>query len=206
MSRISASPSNCACDPQGARRALRRTANKPADLRRSEISLAYLRRCVSMVRHFGYELRPCVERWLEAGRHPFRAKRDWQAEFSTAMVSRCSACEKANLRSEFLYVSNSELRAPNSVSVEHLMELQHRMVRRRTHKPCLICRPSETEAGTALRRIRELQQDLSWRAHTGAPWVVGGCEYLAGTPEQLAEWSGNLRAAGLPGVYLNFFD
>ena len=87
--------------------------------------------------------------------------------------------------------------------------------------PHVICRPTVAEArewrDEILARVDDAALDsfygsfaggdqASWNAHGRLDWAVGGNIHLVGTPEMIVDWFARLRAAGVDGVQVNFYD
>ncbi len=87
--------------------------------------------------------------------------------------------------------------------------------------PHVICRPTEKEAKAWRDRILEERDEealehffggfaggdqSSWIAHGAHDWAVGGNIHIVGSPEMVVDWMLRLKAAGVDGVQVNFFD
>jgi dimethylsulfone monooxygenase len=87
--------------------------------------------------------------------------------------------------------------------------------------PHVICRPTEAEAQARFEEImagadREAIDTFhasigggdhsSWKGHGKDRFAVGGNLHVVGTPAQVTEWFVRLKAAGIDGVQVNFFD
>jgi hypothetical protein len=162
---------------------------------RGDARSAYLERCLFMAHSMGYDLGASIWRWLTtSGSFRDFGNSEWRTRLLSMIVQ---SPNDVGTRSEFLFILSSSGAMGNRHS--------NRVVPRIPH-PRLICRATAEEARAVHRGIRETRDAASWREQSCAPWIVDGCEYLVGTPEQLAEWCGNLRAAGWDGIELNFFD
>ena len=87
--------------------------------------------------------------------------------------------------------------------------------------PHVICRPSVGEArewrDELLARVDDVALDsfyasfaggdqASWNAHGRLDWAVGGNIHLVGSPDMIVDWFTRLKAAGVDGVQVNFYD
>ena len=87
--------------------------------------------------------------------------------------------------------------------------------------PHVICRPTLAEArewrNEILARVDDAALDsfygsfaggdqASWNAHGRLDWAVGGNIHLVGTPDMIVDWFARLRAAGVDGAQINFYD
>ena len=87
--------------------------------------------------------------------------------------------------------------------------------------PHVICRPTLAEARAwrdeILARVDDRALDsfygsfaggdqASWNAHGRLDWAVGGNIHLVGTPDMIVDWFARLRAAGVDGAQVNFYD
>ena len=87
--------------------------------------------------------------------------------------------------------------------------------------PHVICRPTLAEArewrDEILARVDAAALDsfyrsfaggdqATWNAHGRLDWAVGGNIHLVGTPEMIVDWFVRLRAAGVDGVQIYFYD
>lgn len=87
--------------------------------------------------------------------------------------------------------------------------------------PHVICRPTDTEAWEWRDQIlaeRDAEavgnfvadfmggNQASWKGHSAENWAIGGNVHLVGSPERIVDWMIRLKAAGVDGVQINFFD
>ena len=87
--------------------------------------------------------------------------------------------------------------------------------------PHVICRPTVAEArewrDEILARVDDAALDsfyssfaggdqASWNAHGRLDWAVGGNIHLVGSPDRIVDWFVRLKAAGVDGVQVNFYD
>jgi FMNH2-dependent dimethyl sulfone monooxygenase len=87
--------------------------------------------------------------------------------------------------------------------------------------PHVICRPTDKEAWEWRDRILSEQDEQavgnfvadfmggdqsSWKGHSPENWAIGGNVHLVGSPERIVEWMVRLKAAGVDGVQINFYD
>ena len=87
--------------------------------------------------------------------------------------------------------------------------------------PHVICRPTVAEArewrDEILARVDDAALDrfyasfaggdqASWNAHGRLDWAVGGNIHLVGSPDMIVDWFVRLKAAGVDGVQVNFYD
>lgn len=87
--------------------------------------------------------------------------------------------------------------------------------------PHVICRPTVAEArewrAEILARVDDAALDsfyssfaggdqASWNAHGRLDWAVGGNIHLVGSPDMIVDWFVRLKAAGVDGVQVNFYD
>ena len=87
--------------------------------------------------------------------------------------------------------------------------------------PHVICRPTVAEArewrDEILARVDDAALDsfyasfaggdqASWSAHGRLDWAVGGNIHLVGSPDMIVDWFVRLKAAGVDGVQVNFYD
>lgn len=161
----------------------KRDARREADTAQILGLSSYFRLCEAMVDAIGFELGPAVRTWLQA--RGVVAPGSWPAHLASWVSAEDET--KAEI-SDFLELKTS-VRAVAMVSGSSR--------RSATEAPgrqlYLVCRPTSDAAQAVLRPLRD-RQALAFNRN-----------YLVGTPEQLTEWCGNLRARESSAVRLNFF-
>jgi hypothetical protein len=162
---------------------------------RCDARSAYLERCLFMAKAMGYDLESSISAWLATSGsfHDF-GNSEWRTRLLSIIVP---SPTEVGARSDFLSVLSSSCSMRAGCPNRGVPPIAH---------PRLICRATPEEARAVHRGIRETRDLTSWREQTYAPWIVDGCEYLVGTPEQLLEWCGKASAVGRKRVQLNFFD
>jgi hypothetical protein len=162
---------------------------------RCDARSAYLERCLFMAKAMGYDLESSISAWLTTSGsfHDF-GNSEWRTRLLSMIVP---SPTEVGARSDFLSVLSSSCSMRAGYSNRGVPPIAH---------PRLICRATPKQARAVHRGIRETRDLTSWREQSGAPWIVDGCEYLVGTPEQLVEWCGYASAARWERVQLNCFD
>jgi len=183
-------------------------SDKAGDVTTRDAHLAYVERCRVMVRSLGLNLGASAQAWLKASER-FSASEhpEWRIWLISVFGAPSQVLSDTG-RSEFIYISTREnlQRAALGGVISSVRQGDLGSKQFKRPYPHLICRATEEEARKVHVRIRHERHAASWHQQCCAPWVVDGCEYLAGTPEQLGDWCGNIRAGGYDGVHLDFFE
>ena len=144
----------------------------------------YFRMCEAMVRTIGLELRPALSIWLEMRGIALPGCSPVHLASWISARSRTKMDESDFIR---LTIDGNTIEDVGGYSKISLLNMAEREL-------YLICRQTREAAQAVFRPLRE-RVALAFNRR-----------YLVGTPEQLAEWCGNLRDRGMSNVQLNFFD